>query len=357
MNEQITNMNDLAESLVEQAPMSVTSEIEVAKEDAIAELQTAIKNTKSKAIAQWDITTATQDMLHGLESKINNTMDKIIDKRKTEFQTIQQDMENLIERRRTEFESHVEVFIENEIGKHEDSTLHHTLTIALAEAAEQMPNIKENAKKAVDDYIAMRKQELEDEIGEINRNTSYDNKRNMPIDNNRQEHDYTPSHTDQQDTTHEAPAWQRQVILNRNSLQVTSNIPRFRRETIQHNLTNDHGRTNWRASTTPSSLLWTPMRCLFYDDRNSNPVELPFQWNQQYTMKHYKRSPAFSSESFWKRYPKNALHFENFWIHMPPSRMDTQLYTRSCVPNVDTFKTYFLPGDLTGNRTPSPTSI
>jgi small-conductance mechanosensitive channel len=51
MNEQITDMNDLAESLVEQAPMSVASEIEVAKEDAIMELQTAIKNTKDNAIA------------------------------------------------------------------------------------------------------------------------------------------------------------------------------------------------------------------------------------------------------------------------------------------------------------------
>jgi predicted phage tail protein len=60
MNEQITKMNDLAESLVEQAPMSVKSEIEVAKKDAIAELQTAIQNTKNKAIAQWDITAATR---------------------------------------------------------------------------------------------------------------------------------------------------------------------------------------------------------------------------------------------------------------------------------------------------------
>jgi small-conductance mechanosensitive channel len=51
MNEQITDMNDLAESLVEQAPMSVASEIEVAKEDAIMELQTAINNTKDNAIA------------------------------------------------------------------------------------------------------------------------------------------------------------------------------------------------------------------------------------------------------------------------------------------------------------------
>jgi hypothetical protein len=194
MKEQITNMNDLAESLVKQAPMSVASEIEVAKEDAIAELQTAIQNTKNKAIAQWDITAVMQDMLHGLESKIDNTMDQIIDKRKTEFQTIQQDMENLIERRRTEFESHVEVFIENEIGKHEDSTLHHSLTIALAKATK-------NAKKAVDDYIAMRKQELEDEILEINCNMSYNNNRNMSNNNDRQEHGYThmpphPSHND-----------------------------------------------------------------------------------------------------------------------------------------------------------------
>jgi vacuolar-type H+-ATPase subunit H len=242
MNKQITYMNDLAESLVEQVPMSVTSEIEVVKEDAIAELQTAIQNTKNKAIAQWDIMTATQDMLHGLKSKINNTMDKIIDKRKREFQRIQQDMENLIKSRCTEFKSHVEVFIKNEIGKHEDSALHHTLTIALTEAAEQMSKIKENAKKAVDGYIAMRKQELEYEMGEINCNTSYDNKRNEPNDNNRQEHDYTPSHTGQQDTTDEAPC-QRQVILNRNSLHVTSNIPRFRRETIQHNLTNNPRQT------------------------------------------------------------------------------------------------------------------
>jgi hypothetical protein len=106
-------------------------------------------------------------------------------------------------------------------GKHEDSTLHNALAITLTEAAEQMSNIKENAKKAVEDYIAMRKQELE-----INRNTSYDNNRNMPNNNNRHEHDYTPSHTNKQDTTHEAPR-QSQVIFNRNSLQVTSNIPRF----------------------------------------------------------------------------------------------------------------------------------
>jgi hypothetical protein len=58
-------------------------------------------------------------------------------------------------------------------------------------------------------------------------------------------------------------------------------------------------------------------------------VELPFQWNQQYTTKHYKSSPVLFLEIFWKRYPKNVLHFEKFWIHMPPSRMDTQLYTRS----------------------------
>ena len=235
MDEQITDMNDLAESLVEQAPMSVASEIEVAKEDAIVELHTAIQNTKDKAIAQWDTTAATHDMMQGLDSKIDKTMDKILAKRKTEFETIQQDMENLIERRRTEFESHVEVFIANETGNSEESTLHRSLTIALAEAAEQMSNTKEDAKKAVDDYIAMRKQELEDEIDEIRRNVS--------TNNNRQEHHYTPmpphsSHSDHQDTTHEAAPWKRQVTLNRNSLQVTSNIPRFRRETIQHNLTN-----------------------------------------------------------------------------------------------------------------------
>jgi hypothetical protein len=94
-------------------------------------------------------------MMQGLGSKIDKTMDKILTKRKTEFQTIQQDMENLIERRRTEFESHVEVFIENETGNREESTLHQSLTIALAEAAEQMSNTNEDAKKAVDDYIAM----------------------------------------------------------------------------------------------------------------------------------------------------------------------------------------------------------
>jgi vacuolar-type H+-ATPase subunit H len=253
MDKQIIDMNDLAESLVEQAPMSVASEIEVALEDAIMELQTAIKNTKDKAMAQWDITTATQDMMQGLDSKIYKTLDKILAKRKTEFQTIEQDMENLIERRHTEFESHVEVFIENETGNRDESTLHQSLTIALAEAAEQMSNTKEDAKKAVDDYIAMRKQELEDKIDEIRRNMSNDdnnrnmlndnNSRNMSNDNNRQEHDYTPmpsksSHTGHQDTNHQAP-WKRQVTLNRNNLQVTSNIPRFRTETIQHNLTND----------------------------------------------------------------------------------------------------------------------
>jgi hypothetical protein len=37
---------------------------------------------------------------------------------------------------------------------------------------------------------------------------------------------------------HQAP-WKQQVTLNRNNLQVTSNIPQFRTETIQHNLTND----------------------------------------------------------------------------------------------------------------------
>jgi vacuolar-type H+-ATPase subunit H len=210
----------LAKSLAEQAPMSVAPEIEVAKEDAIVELQTAIQN----AIAQRDITTATQDMMHqGLDSKIDKTMDKILAKRKTKFQTIQQDMENLIERRRTKFESHVEVFIENETGNREEPTLHQCLTIALAEAAKQMSNTKEDAKKAVDDYIAMQKQELEDEIDKI--------RRNMSNGHNSQEHNYTPmpphsSHTDHQDTTHEAP-WKRQVTLNRNSLQVTSNIPYF----------------------------------------------------------------------------------------------------------------------------------
>jgi hypothetical protein len=90
-NKQITDMNDLAKSLVEQAAMSVASENEVAKEDAIlAELQTAIQNTKDKAIVQWDTTTATQDMMQGLESKIDKTLNKILDKRKTEFQVIQQ---------------------------------------------------------------------------------------------------------------------------------------------------------------------------------------------------------------------------------------------------------------------------
>jgi hypothetical protein len=49
--------------------MSVASEIEVAKEDAIVELQTAIQNIKDKAIAQWDTTAAMQDMMQGLESK------------------------------------------------------------------------------------------------------------------------------------------------------------------------------------------------------------------------------------------------------------------------------------------------
>jgi hypothetical protein len=44
---------------------------------------------------------------------------------------------------------------------------------------------------------------------------------------------------------------------------------------------------------TPSSLLWMPMRCLSYEDKNSkNPVELPYQWNQQFTTRPYKRSPS-----------------------------------------------------------------
>jgi hypothetical protein len=43
-------MNNLAESLVEQAPMSAAWEIEVAKEEAIVALQTAIQNTKDKAM-------------------------------------------------------------------------------------------------------------------------------------------------------------------------------------------------------------------------------------------------------------------------------------------------------------------
>jgi hypothetical protein len=237
MNEQITDMNDMAESLVEQAPMSVASEIEVAKEDAIAELQAAIQDTKDKALAQWNTTTVIQNMMHGFESKIDRTMDTILDKRKTEFQTVQQEMEKLIERRRTEFESHVEVFINNETGNHDDSTLQQALTIAVTEAAEQMSHTKEAAKKEVDDYIAMRKQELETEIGEFQHD----------IANSKTRHDHmqTPmsthsSHTDHQDTTQDAPpSWQHQVLLNRNSLQVTSNIPRFRRETIQHNLTNE----------------------------------------------------------------------------------------------------------------------
>ena len=53
MNEQITEMTELAESLVEQAPLRVATEIEVAKEDAIVELQTAIQDTKDNALAQW----------------------------------------------------------------------------------------------------------------------------------------------------------------------------------------------------------------------------------------------------------------------------------------------------------------
>jgi hypothetical protein len=75
MDEQITDMNDLAESLVERAPMSVAFEIEVAKEDTMVELQTAIQNTKDKAIAQWDIRKATQDMMQGLDSKIDTYHD------------------------------------------------------------------------------------------------------------------------------------------------------------------------------------------------------------------------------------------------------------------------------------------
>jgi hypothetical protein len=51
--------------------------------------------------------------------------------------------------------------------------------------------------------------------------------------------------TDRGTTTHlVTPANRTQLmILNRNSLQVTSNIPRFGRETIQHNLTNDPRQT------------------------------------------------------------------------------------------------------------------
>lgn len=44
-------------------------------------------------------------------------------------------MESLIEGRRTKFESHVELFIENKIGNHEESILHNSLTIALAGAS------------------------------------------------------------------------------------------------------------------------------------------------------------------------------------------------------------------------------
>jgi hypothetical protein len=74
-------------------------------------------------------------MMHDrFESKIDKTMDTILEKPKTEFQTNQKDTDALIECCCTAFDSHIEVFINNHTGNPEGSTLQYHLALGFMEA-------------------------------------------------------------------------------------------------------------------------------------------------------------------------------------------------------------------------------
>jgi bisphosphoglycerate-dependent phosphoglycerate mutase len=173
----------------------------------------------------------------------------------------QQGLTTFLQNSQHTFETTIQNIIKRETGNNEGSTLNDLLTRETTSAVEQMVKIREDLKTTIDTHFLAKEKELTERMNALastQQNERHDGRtrtlNNMHDRPDQPEHDannlnYNPRTytTPIQSATNETPLeeeerklpWNHTARTMRTSIQVMSNIHRFKREVIQHNLTAD----------------------------------------------------------------------------------------------------------------------
>jgi hypothetical protein len=282
MNQKSKDKDALANDLVENAPFKADKEIScVVVNDVIREVTESITNIKEQSIADWTSHTISAK---SLTPHITQAVDHAMTQRKHEVirldehilrhQETTKKREETITQHETQttaflqnsqhtFETMIKDIIKRETGNNKGPTLNDLLTRETTSAVEQMVNIREDLKTTIDTHFLAKEKEMTEcmnELKSVHQLGGHGNRNHTPNDvhNDRPNCDennprYNPrkysrpvqseqkaSNKMRLDKEEQLPLpWNHTAHTMRTSIQVMANIHRFKREVIQHNLTED----------------------------------------------------------------------------------------------------------------------
>jgi hypothetical protein len=292
MNQKCNDMETLANNLlVANAPFEADKEMSYVVNNAIREVTESITNIKEQSIAEWTTNTIPAK---SLSPQIKQAVDYAMTQRQHEVARLdehilqrhgttkeveaammqqQQGLTTFLQNSRHTFETLIKDIIERETGNNEGCTLNDLLTRETASAVIQMVKIREDLKTTIDAHFLAKEKELTGRMNAFdsrqqNRRQAFDSTqqngrhddRNRKLNdthdrpdrpeydvNNRNNNPRTYSTPVQSNEINETPLeeeerklpWNHTTRTMRTSIQVMSNIHRFKREVIQHSLTAD----------------------------------------------------------------------------------------------------------------------
>ncbi len=279
MNQKSNDMETLANDLVENAPFEADKEISYVVNDAIREVTESITNIKEQSIAEW---TSSTIPAKSLTPQIKQAVDYAMTQRQHEVVRLdehilqrqmtikelettitqqQQGLTTFLQNSQHTFETTIQDIIERETGNNEGSTLNDLLTRETTSAVEQMVKIREDLKTTIDTHFLAKEKELTERMHAFEstqQNARHDD-RNRTLNDAHVRPEYDANNLNHNPRTYSTPVqsehhetnetpleeeerklpWNHTARTMRTSIQVMSNIHRFKREVIQHNLTAD----------------------------------------------------------------------------------------------------------------------
>jgi hypothetical protein len=273
-------VEELFQSFVNQAPMDAQRDIQYALEDCIEETIEKLEKEKDKVIATWNtIFTDTQNHSIIKSNIIDDAQEAIAQTLKTTSKDIKRNLtpalDAMFAERKATFQEELELVrttIEQELDQRmetilkaetsdRDSTLHTNISLAIADATEQMTTIRDRVIQDIHDERAgfstvpprpaanpQNRYDSRNRSYPSNQDTSSRFHTNQDVEPPPTRTDaaaYPPGQDPRFPSTEEPPVdldnrhWQANVLQLKRSSSVTSNLPRFTKEVIQHNLRPD----------------------------------------------------------------------------------------------------------------------
>jgi hypothetical protein len=266
MNQKSSDMEELANALIKNASSEVEKEIGYVTKNTIKDIKEAIAIEKEKSIAEWMTRTIpTAILTPQINQAVNNaisqrehtlgTVDAKIQQSQIEIAHLNELIDNrqqgfitFLNIRRKDFESQIQAVIDRETSNTDGSTLNNILKIETTTAIEQMVKIRDEIKTDIKDHILSKEQDmyhrmdnLEKEVTERLTSTSKPSHHDSNTQHDVPTTPITSARRDTLDTDDATPTqpWNHTASIMRASIQVMSNIHRFKREIIHHNLPAD----------------------------------------------------------------------------------------------------------------------